>query len=62
MIFRNHAMDLFKRRRKSEIMKTWKLWILTMAVVAAPNKAMRQRTDNCPMNVAQASNISTMYI
>lgn len=34
---------------------------LTMAVVAAPKMAMRDRTEIWPMNVAMASNTNTPY-
>lgn len=33
----------------------------TMAVVAAPKRAMSDSTETCPTNVAIASKISTMY-
>lgn len=33
----------------------------TIAVVAAPNSAMRDRTETCPINVAMASNTNTPY-
>ena len=36
-------------------------WRLTKAVVAAPKRAMRDRTETWPMNVAIASNTSTPY-
>lgn len=32
---------------------------LTMAVVAAPKRAISESTDNWPMKVAKASNMST---
>lgn len=33
----------------------------TIAVVAAPKSAMRDRTETCPTNVAMASNTNTPY-
>lgn len=33
----------------------------TMAVVAAPNIAINDKTETCPMNVAMASNTNTPY-
>lgn len=35
--------------------------ILTIAVVAAPNKAISERTEICPINVAIASKMRTRY-
>jgi len=33
----------------------------TMAVVAAPNNAMRDKTETCPIKVAMASKTNTPY-
>ena len=35
--------------------------IITIAVVAAPNIAINDKTETCPMNVAMASKTNTPY-
>lgn len=54
----SHFTDL-KCMKKHVVIKRNQDFARTIAVVAAPNRAMRERTETCPIKVAMASKTRT---